>query len=461
VNQILSEKGVMLREGTIVDATIISAPSSTKNKRKEKDPQMHSLAKGKQWFFGICCHIGVDAESGLVQTVQKRLRTASALPILTGIPKVLREGIAPGGMQATPQSCSALPRGERGDCRRRNAEALQQRWLAELAWGVDQGSLWQVQLWLGVFPVNWRQVPDPVLLERQIATIRRHLKGSYLELLTAMVLDPALQLSLNGPANHRRNPNENLARELLELFSLGEGHYSEADVREAARALSGYRLDAERQLVLDPRRHDFGTKTILGRSADFNVETLAAWLAEQPATARHIAGRLWRQQVGSPAPPQRVAALADGWRRQQLSIPWLMGAIAAAPEAVESREGGLRLADPIEVVARSLGLLGSRHPDALALSLRGLRAMGQPPFEPPTVKGWPVNEQWLNLRWLQARRRSLQALLSDEEVWDSRQLPPELPATLTHIAPITVSLPAEPTREAIAQLFADPVWQLA
>jgi hypothetical protein len=366
----------------------------------------------------------------------------------------------------TTQRCGTLPLEERAACKRSQAEALQRHWLSQLAWGADQQRIWQVQLWLGVFPVHWRQLPDPILLERQIATISRHLDGSFRELLGAMVLDPALQISLNGPANHRRNPNENLARELLELFSLGEGNYSEADVREAARALSGYRLDRHQEdgdlrLELDPRRHDFGQKTILGRSAEFNAEGLAAWLAEQPATARHISARLWRQQVGSPPSPQRLEALASGWSRQQLSIPWLMEAIAASPEAIESRRQGLRLADPIEVVARSLRLLGSRHGDALAISLRGLSQMGQGPFEPPSVEGWPVNEQWLNLRWLQARRRTLQALLSDEEVWATRLLPPELAVWLTPIAPLGLALPAEPSREAIALLFADPVWQLA
>jgi uncharacterized protein (DUF1800 family) len=364
------------------------------------------------------------------------------------------------------RSAATLPREERGACRRSQAEALQRDWLSQLAWGAEQRRLWQVQLWLGVFPVDWRQVPEVALLEGQIATISRHLDGSFSELLGAMVLDPALQISLNGPANHRTNPNENLARELLELFSLGEGHFSEADVREAARALSGYRLerpqpDGPPQLVLDPRRHDFGPKTILGRSHTFDAKSLAAWLAEQPATARHISARIWRQQVGSPPSPQRLDALASGWRQQQLALPWLMNAIAAAPEAIESRRRGLRLADPLEVVARSLRLLGSRHADALAIGLRGLREMGQSPFEPPSVKGWPVNEQWLNLRWLQARRRTLAALLADEEVWASRLLPPELAAWLTPIAPLGLALPAQPSREALAALFADPVWQLA
>lgn len=364
-------------------------------------------------------------------------------------------------MQAIGDRCSNLPAEDRGLCRRRQAERLQRRCLQQLAWGPDLNVFSQVNLWLGVFPVSWHQLPDPLLLERQIATIRSHLSGSFTQLLTAMVLDPALQISLNGPANHRRNPNENLARELLELFSLGEGHYTESDVREAARALSGYRLDADQKLVLDPRRHDFGSKTVLGRSADFDANSLAHWLAEQPATARHLTFRLWRQLVGTSPPRERLDTIAKGWSQQQLSIPWLMGAIEKAPEAIASRQKGLRLADPIEVVTRSLRLLGSRHPDALTISLRGLRAMGQPPFEPSSVKGWPVNEQWLNLRWLQARRRGLQALLADEEVWASRQLPDDLSASLTPITPLTLSLPAAPTRENLALLFADPVWQLA
>jgi hypothetical protein len=164
-------------------------------------------------------------------------------------------------------TCSALPPEKRLACRRQEARALQRQWLTTLAWGngtISAEQAARIQLWLGIFPVNWRQLSDPSLLEQQLTTIRRHQSGSYAALLSAMVLDPALQLSLNGPANHRRNPNENLARELLELFSLGEGHYCEADVREAARALSGYRLSANRQLELDPRRHDPGPKTILG-----------------------------------------------------------------------------------------------------------------------------------------------------------------------------------------------------
>jgi uncharacterized protein (DUF1800 family) len=335
--------------------------------------------------------------------------------------------------------------------------------LIALTWGWPDLALEearQIQGWLGIFPVNWRQLPHVLLLRQQIERLQACLSADFPTLLQAMVLNPALQISLNGPANQRLRPNENLARELLELFSLGEGNYSESDVREAARALSGYRLTAEQALVLDPRRHDDGIKTILGRSATFDALTLTSWLAQQPQTAQHIITRLWRGHIGAIPPPQRIHELAQAWTQQNLSLPWLMHTLSALPEALTSRSQGLRLADPLELMARSLRLLGSQHPEALAISLRGLSAMGQAPFEPPSVKGWPVNEGWLNLRWLNVRRRTLQQLLANDEVWDSRQLPPELSADLTSVPPLTLFLPAPATRETLAMLFADPVWQL-
>lgn len=365
-------------------------------------------------------------------------------------------------MVASLPNCKGLPRDERRSCKRQQTKDLQQGWLDDLqASGPEGREAWQVQLWLGLFAVNRRQLgAQPALLNISVSTIRSHLDGGYGQLLEAMLLDPALQIFLNGPSNHRRNPNENLARELLELFSLGEGNYSEADVMQAARALTGYRLNAVGQMELVGRRHDPGPHAILGRTKAFDAISLAAWLAEQPATARHIARRVWRRCIGTDPSSARLEALATAWRETNLSLPWLMQALASSAEAEQSQRQGLRLRDPLELVVRSLQLLGSTHPDATAIGLRGLRAMGQAPFEPPSVKGWPVNEEWLNLRSLQARRRTLQQLLADEEVWATRQLPPTLAASLTDLPPLTMSLPASADRDSVAALFADPVWQL-
>ena len=338
---------------------------------------------------------------------------------------------------------------------------MQTDWLKELQEsGASGREAWQVQLWLGIFPVHWRQLGRPDLLRTTIVTIREQLDNSYVDLLKAMLLDPALQISLNGPANRQRKPNENLARELLELFSLGIGNYAEADVLEAARALSGYRLNKEGRMVLVRRRHDPGPHTVLGRTESFDAVSLATWLGQQPSTARYVLARVWRLCIGVLPSQQRLQELAVAWSSNKLSIPWLMITLRDAPEAQRTVTKGLRLHDPIELMVKSLQLLGSDHPDALEMSLRGLRSMGQAPFEPPSVKGWPVNEQWLQLRWLQARRRTLRQLLADEEVWESRNLPPLLQASLTSLPPLSLQLPVNATRDTVGALWADPVWQL-
>jgi len=361
-------------------------------------------------------------------------------------------------MTTTP--CPIQPNGKPAQgCRAREAQKLQRSWLQRLTFGPTPGDDQLVQVWLGIFPVSWRQLKDPALLQRQVESIRLALPGTYSQLLKAMVADPALQISLNGLRNLRGQPNENLARELLELFSLGEGNYSEKDVIEAARALTGYRLSRSNTVQLDPDRHDDGVKTILGRSARFDGPQLVEWLCQQPATAMNILRRLWPSFVGPLPDRSRLEALAIGWRQQQLSLPWLVSTLRRSPEAQAAR--GQRVDSPITLVSRSLALLGSRHPDAFAIGSQQLTSMGQPPFDPPSVKGWPTNTDWINLRWLDGRRRGLQLLLADEEVWAARQPPPVLLPTLTPIPPLTLSLPTAPSRESFGLLFSDPVWNLS
>ena len=358
-------------------------------------------------------------------------------------------------------NCLDLARKKRGRCKRAVAKQLQESWLEELVWSADVQRSWQVQCWLGVFPVHWRQLPDPSLLNQQIASIRACLDGSYDELLVAMVQDPALQISLNGLANHRGKPNENFARELLELFSVGVGGFSEQDVSEAARALTGFRMNDDRHLLLQARRHDRGFKTILGRSERFDPISLVRWLTQQPATAKHIAFRLWRQVIGTVPSSGRLRQLAESWQKQDLSLPWLMDALVNSSEGEKSRRMGQKLADPLDMVCRSLRLIGSRHPDAVGVTLKGLKAMGQSPFEPPNVGGWPVNEGWLNVRWLHARKRTLRELIRNEEIWSSRTLSDVLRPSLTARPPLTMSLPASSSRDNVARLLLDPVWQLS
>lgn len=368
-------------------------------------------------------------------------------------------------LQQPENTCATLPKGHlqnscRGRLRKQRAALVQTAWLERLVFGPTPVDDRLIQLWLGIFPVNWRQLTNPMLLLDQIAAIRSQLPNGFADLLGAMVNNAALQISLDGLKSHRRKPNENLGRELLELFSLGIGNYTEKDVIEAARALTGYRLQPDGSLALDPLRHDAGNKTILGRTEPFDGPSLVAWLCQQPATARHITGRVWERLVGPLPSLARIATIATAWQEQQLSLPWLMATLLSTPEAAASILNGAMVREPIDLVIASLSLLGSRHREAMAAATSSLVRMGQGIFEPPSVKGWPVNQEWLSLRWLQARRSGLQAMLANEEVWASRAMPGELPVSLTPIPLLSLSLPAPASRQSVARLFDDPAWQL-
>ena len=134
-------------------------------------------------------------------------------------------------------------------------------------------------------------------MKRQNETFRRHARGPFGELLRAMLRDPALLVWLDAPSNRKGKPNENLARELMELFTLGVGHFSERDVKEAARALTGRAVD-QGQYTVRPDWHDDGAKTILGKTDRFDGDKLADLLLDQPATARRLAWRLCQAFLG-------------------------------------------------------------------------------------------------------------------------------------------------------------------
>jgi uncharacterized protein (DUF1800 family) len=343
-------------------------------------------------------------------------------------------------------------------CRARANRDLQHYWLDQLAFGPERKRDELVQMWLGIFPVAMHQVRSPGFLLEQVNTIRANMAGSYKDLLLAMVQNGAVQRSLNNTDNKKEQPNENMARELLELFSLGEGSYTERDVIETARALTGYRLTSENVLEYLPDLHDDKPQTILGRRKVFTAVSLVDWLCEQPQTAIHIIGRVWPTLVGPKAKKQRIKSIALKWREKDLSLPWLVETLRQSEEAIEAT--GRRVDSPVMMMSRSLALIGSRHPDALSIGCHNLKAMGQNLFNPPSVKGWPTNTDWINLRWFEARRRGLLALIGDEEVWASRELPEEIKPTVTAIQPLTISLPARSSRENVTKLLADPVWQL-
>src|SRR5207253_1044512 len=214
-------------------------------------------------------------------------------------------------------------------------------------------------LWHDHFATANSKVHDAALMRRQNDTLRRHARGKFAALLAASVREPALLLYLDAQANRKTHPNENLARELMELFTLGVGHYSEADVKEAARALTGWTVE-DGQFAEAPARHDDGEKTILGKTGQWRGADLVQLLLDHSAIAERIATKLCRVFFGEKAvSPEAVTALAAGLREHDLDIGWATGVVLRSELFFTNANLASRVLSPVEFVvgaARALSL---------------------------------------------------------------------------------------------------------
>lgn len=284
--------------------------------------------------------------------------------------------------------------------------------------------------WHGHFATSAQKVRVATLMLQQNQTFRTHALESFGPLAQAMIVDPALLIWLDGNDNTAKAPNENLAREFMELFALGHGQFAEADVKEAARALTGWKVDrATGAAQLRPKQHDDGRKTVLGHSGDLDARQLVDALLGQPASAAFVVGRLWFRLVG-PQPPSastRDRLLAAYGPQGDLTAT--LRAIAMAPELRDPATSLVK--QPVEWLvgtARALAVVPSSLP-ALARKraaagdraektgtvrlLAGLRGLGQVPFRPPSVGGWPAGAAWLTTASA-AGRLSVARLLAAE-----------------------------------------------
>ncbi|AWM40251.1 hypothetical protein GobsT_12920 [Gemmata obscuriglobus] len=268
-------------------------------------------------------------------------------------------------------------------------------------------------LWHDHFATANSKVADAGLMRRQNEALRQHAAGPFAALLNAAVREPALLLYLDAPTNRKGHANENLGRELLELFTLGVGNYSEADVKEAARALTGWSVD-EGRFVEVPERHDGGVKTVLGRTAEFDGAALVNLLLKHPAVADRIVAKLVRQFFGEGGVPTDAAKqLAAGLRERELDVGWAVETVLRSRLFSAEANIRTRVLMPVEFVvgaARALELFDP-PPSTLAMADWSAR-MGQDVFDPPNVGGWPVGRKWVHARSLIARSNYAAALVT-------------------------------------------------
>jgi uncharacterized protein (DUF1800 family) len=237
-----------------------------------------------------------------------------------------------------------------------------------------------------------------------------------------MAADPAMIVYLDSLQNRRGKPNENFARELLELFTLGEGQgYTEEDIREAARAFTGWSLERETgEYRFRPFLHDGGEKTFMGRTGRFNGTDIIEIVLTKARVAEYIAEKAWREFISEKPDPVEIKRIAAKFRSADYEIKVLIGELLLSPHfwAPENRARLVR--SPVELIVGTLRQFDLPQPDNRVLVLLG-RALGQEPFNPPNVKGWPGGNAWINANTLLVRQQLLRRLMAGSVPGSERQ----------------------------------------
>lgn len=288
-------------------------------------------------------------------------------------------------------------------------------WLARMTAASNPWPEKRTFFWHGHFATSIQKVRYASLMLKQNQTLRALGGGDFRTLMRTMLTDPAMMLWLDAEGSTAKAPNENLARESMELFSLGVGHYTETDVRQAALALTGWRLSRTNGVAaFAARNHAPGPETILGKTASFDVDSFNDLLLAQPACAQFIVARHWFRLGSSAAIPAAtrqnlLTAYGAGTdltalARALFTDPAFVGAparYALVKQPTEYVVGVLRALKISPPTSYSGGSAASAK--ASQTLLTALNGLGQVPFEPPNVGGWPAGQLWLTTAAAQAR----------------------------------------------------------
>ncbi|GAC1416104.1 MAG: hypothetical protein NVSMB64_26330 [Candidatus Velthaea sp.] len=255
--------------------------------------------------------------------------------------------------------------------------------------------------WHGHFATSIQKVPAP-LMAQQIDLFRSRALGNFRTVLAAVSVDPAMSIWLDNRYNSKAHPNENYAREVMELFALGLGNYTEDDIREAARALTGWPYNGKTMTVaFNAALHDDGLKTILGRTGSFGLADVVDIIAMQPIHQRFMTRKLLEYFVYSDPEPELIEALAQTYALSGYDIAKTVGTLLRSNVFYSTRAYRALPKSPIEFV---VGVLRCGGASSIPTNVPDfLRRMGQEPLAPPSVKGWDGGPTWINTNTLLSR----------------------------------------------------------
>jgi uncharacterized protein (DUF1800 family) len=269
--------------------------------------------------------------------------------------------------------------------------------------------------WHNHFATSNAKVQSARFMLAQYNLLRKHALGSFAKMLQEMSYDPAMLVWLDGRGSKKGNPNENYARELMELFSLGIGNYTEQDIREAARAFTGWEI-AGASATFSPAQHDTGKKTVLGQTGEWKPDDIVRICLEQKSAPYFVAGKLFRFLVSDSITPTRelLEPLASAFVASKYDFGAMVKTVLSSNLFFSNEVYRTRVKAPVDFALGIIRALeGKIGTTALAVALEQL---GQNVFNPPSVKGWDGGTAWLNGQTLLYRQNLALALSSTEDI---------------------------------------------
>ncbi len=292
-------------------------------------------------------------------------------------------------------------------------------WLARMADPATAAREKVVLFLHGHFATSADKVHSPRLLFGQNQMFRAHALGSWRALCLGVAKDPAMLLYLDNAKSRAGNPNENFAREFFELFTLGEGNYTEKDIQESARAFTGWGLNpATREFMNRKPWHDGGMKTVFGKSGNFGGEEIVDLALAQPAAAGFLAGKLWRFYTGCEPSPDLRATLGEELRGRGFDLGSFLKAMFCSEEFHDPSFDLAHVKSPVEWLVGLCRAIEMPLPHPAVASL-ALAELGQDLFRPPNVKGWDGGLAWINTATLLRRQEIAASLIRGGSARDS------------------------------------------
>ncbi len=278
-------------------------------------------------------------------------------------------------------------------------QLTQRRWLFEMIHSKQPFREKLALFWTNHFVIGVDKIHKANMLLHYLDTLYTHGLGSFHDLTLATSKTPALSRYLDSNQNKKARPNENFARELLELFTLGIGNYTEEDVSEAARAFTGWTYDGKSEnpiYVFDEKQHDTGSKTFLGETGNFTGEDIIERCARHEATSYFVSQKIWRGFVSSTVDKSSVEALAQTFRETQGDLKAVFRKLFSSQVFYES--SGQLIKGPIDYVVGTLRSFGVRpfKKDMYRKLQNVLASLGQVPLAPPHVAGWIGGRNWIS-----------------------------------------------------------------